>query len=314
VQRFTDGTPDAPSPELPPGSPYASMDGELLAMLGRTLTGKTLWNFKNKSPTNLGAALDLLGPADINTLVQLRKRLADVGMWSYITTISAVWSTSSLGVDFAGPGGMQEAVDGHKDFCKDTVVGEVIYHKGKSCWREMVDPGTAGLHVCLPGSVHIDPHQAVEKERGTSVELGGDGWGIKLGERCKYAFFAWLDHMGDVEGGKDVNVFTRFDNLRKSEGGRVQEVRQRVRDLGGKHADFAERSLARLATLDTRLAALEPTLRAWAIKGFEGTDGGADTKRVLGELDAIEKELASVRQECSSLELRDNPPRTPRWR
>src|SRR2546430_1393004 len=75
VQRFTDGTPDSPSAELPPGSAYAGMPGDLLGMLGRTLVAKAYWHWVNTRPTNLGAALDALGTANLNTLAQLHTKL-----------------------------------------------------------------------------------------------------------------------------------------------------------------------------------------------------------------------------------------------
>ena len=283
VQRFTDGTPEAPSPELPPGSPYAGMHPDLLAMLGRTLVAKTYWHWVNVRPTNLGAALDALGAADINTLVQLHIKLAAAGLWGNIQTIKGVWSTSSLGVDYNGPD-MSAAVDGNPDFCRDTAIGESM-HKGQSCWRQMVTPGTPGLHACMPGSVHIDPHQTVETSRGTGWAFGGR-WGVRLVDRCKYAFAAWFDHMADVEGGRPVNVFTRVDQDRK----RIAQLR------GGLTGDAAH--IAALDALNARLDALTPTLRRWATTGMEGSDEpAAEVSTVQAELTAIEDGVAKVDQE-----------------
>jgi len=175
----------------------------------------------------------------------------------------------------------------------------------------MVPSGTQGLHVCGEGSVHIDPHQTVESEKGTGWSFGGD-WGIQLTERCKYSFLAWIGHMKDVEGGRDVNVFTRFEHLRTSaKEGRITQVRARVNDLGGSHADFKEKALPRLTALDTRLAALQPTLRGWAIKGLEGGDGTADVPRVLDELAAVEKDLDGISNEVDTEEEKDMPPEMP---
>ena len=306
VQRdFVDGTVDAPSPDLPPGSQYASMDPELLAMLGRTLTRKTLWIFNGAQATNLGMALDHLSPADINTLVQLHTRMSAVGLWHFIDTISGVWSTSSLGVDFTGPGGIEAEVDARPDFCKDTAIGE-SYHQGQSCWREMVPSGTPGLHVCGPGSIHIDPHQTVESERGTGWTFGD--WSIQFTEVCKYSFLAWIGHMMDVEGGRDVNVFTRFDHDRTSRPeGRITQVRTELETLRGTDAEFVERTLPRLAALDDRLAALEPILRGWAAQGLEAGNGPADAQRVLGELDAVEAEADQIRNEIQDKVYADTP-------
>src|SRR5262245_57515998 len=58
---FQDGTPDNPNPNLPPGSAYEHLDPELRSTLGRTLTAKSWWRWANARPTNLGAALDMVG-------------------------------------------------------------------------------------------------------------------------------------------------------------------------------------------------------------------------------------------------------------
>ncbi len=293
VQRFTDGTAEAPRAELPPGSPYAGLHPDLLAMLGRTLVAKIFGHWVNVKPTNLGAALDALGASDLNTLVQLHTRLAAAGLWGNIQTIKKVWSTSSLGVDYNGPD-MSAAVDGRADFCKDTAIGESM-HEGQSCWRQMVAPGTPGLHVCKPGSVHIDPHQTVETSRGTGWALGGR-WGVQLVDRCKYAFAAWFDHMADVAGGRPVNVFTRVGQDRD----KIAKLR---RELTGDAVHIAA-----LDALGARLDALTLVLRRWATTGMEGADApAAEVASVQAELTAVEEGLATVAEETQK------PPPT-RWR
>lgn len=284
AQRFVDGTPDSPSADLPPGSQYVGMTADLLAMLGRTLVAKTYWHWVNTRPTNLGAALDALGPADLNTLVQLHRRLSAIGLWSSIQTIKSVWSTSSLGVSYNGSD-MSAVVNSHRAFCKDTVVGE-SYHPGKLCWREMVTPGLPGLHVCMPGEVHIDPHQTVETTSGTGWRFGGR-WGIELAPRCRYAIGAWFGHMADVEGGRAVNVFTRNDRL----AARIGELRRRTEGFQQTHQSLATEVSSSLDAQRARLDALAPTLRRWAVQGFEGTDPTTETQRVLGELTAVEAEV-----------------------
>lgn len=99
------------------------MEETLRAVLGRTLTAKTFWLWVNGKPTNLGAALDMLGPADLNTLVQLHRRLTTAGLWGNITTIKTVWTPSSLGITYNGTS-MQSVLDNpdRNDFCKDTTV------------------------------------------------------------------------------------------------------------------------------------------------------------------------------------------------
>jgi len=287
VQRFTDGTPEAPSADLPDGSPYAGLPPELLAMLGRTVVAKTYWKFVNNRATNLGMALDGEDPANINTLVQLCTELVRVGLWSHVQTMKTVWSGSSLGIDYNGSD-MGADADRNPSFCKDTAVGEIM-HSGASCWREMVTPGTPGLHVCMPGSVHIDPHQTVETEQGTGWSFGGD-WGIELMPRCKYAALSWFGHMADVVGGRSVNVFTR-----------ANDDRQKIRDARvGLGHDAAH--LSQLDALDARLDALEPILRRWSISGLEGTDAPA------GELTRVQDELAAIETATTQVEADTTTP------
>jgi hypothetical protein len=64
--------------------------------------------------------------------------------------------------------------------------------------------------------------------------------------------------------------------------------------------------LAILDSLDTRLAALEPTLRDWATQGLEG-DGAPGAQRVLDELASIEQALSGVDRELSEAAVEDVP-------
>ncbi|GAA3630869.1 hypothetical protein [Microlunatus ginsengisoli] len=281
VQRFTDGTPDAPSPELPDGSPYASLDSELLAMLGRTLTAKSFWRWRNDRPTNLGAALDGLGAADLNTLVQLKRRCDAFGLWHNITTMTNLWTTSSLGIDFTGGGGMQSDVAGAEKFCRDTAVGE-SYHPGKACWREMVEPGTPGLHVCLPDSIHIDPHQTVDG-KGWSWSWGSSG--PAFGTACTYSFLAFLGHMMDVEGHRPVNPFTHHGEINSRIAGLLPQLEQRVAE----HPDISTQR-DDIRALQTEMQALAPILRRWSLQGKEGGDD-EEARSVLGQLNAADGRL-----------------------
>jgi hypothetical protein len=299
IWRFTDGTPEAPSADLPDGSPFARMDAALLAMLGRSLTGKTFWRWVNDKPTNLGAALDLLAIADVNTLVQLYGRLEKAGLWGFIGTMTGLWSTSSLGITFNETGSIQAGLP-EKTFCKDTAVGE-SYHLGKSCWREMVEPGTPGLHVCVPGEVHIDPHQTVSGKV-PGVMVGGPSW-VTFGSVCWYSLLNLVDHMQDVEGGRAVNVFTR----RGQDYDRIKKQRSRIDGLVAKHPDLATQKPA-LDALEGRLNAVGVKMKPWAIRGFEGTDGSAEAKEVLDELTAIEAGIVDVEREINAAKAGDAMP------
>jgi hypothetical protein len=285
VQRFTDGTPEAPSAELPDGSPYASMDGELLAMLGRTLTAKSFWRWRDGKPTNLGAAMDMLGAADVNTLVQLKRRCDMHGMWRNVTTMTGLWSTSSLGITFTGAGGLQGTVAGSESFCRDTAVGE-SYHSGKSCWREMVEPNTPGLHVCLPDEIHIDPHQSVDG-KGWAWSWGSGGPGFT--SACTYSFLAWLSHMNDVEGNRPVNPFTHHGKIKSEAASLIVRLEDRMRT----HPDVSTQR-DDLRALQAEMEALAPTLRRWSIQGKEGGDD-EEARTVLNQLSAADGRLARAR-------------------
>jgi hypothetical protein len=286
VQRFVDGTPEAPSTDLPDGSPYASMDADLLGMLGRTLTAKSFWRWSGGKPTNLGAALDMLGAADINTLVQLKRRCDMHGLWRYITTMTGLWSTSSLGITFTGPGGLQGSVGGAEDFCRDTAVGE-SYHPGKSCWREIVPPDTPGLHVCLPNEIHIDPHQTVDG-KGWSWSWGSGG--PEFGTACTYSFLAFLSHMGDVEGNRPVNPFTHHGQIRSAINDRLPQLEERVKT----HPDISA-TRDDIAALSAEMDTIAPILRRWSVQGKEGGEGDEEARRVLNQLDAADGRLARAR-------------------
>ena len=285
IQRFTDGTPEAPSPDLPDGSPYASLPAPLLDMLRRTLAAKSFWRWANGKPTNLGKALDLLGPADINTLVQLQKRLSGAGLWGFIGTMKTVWSTSSLGINFDETGSIQGGIAKDK-FCKDSSIGQ-SYHSGKQCWREMVDPGTPGLHVCLPGEVHIDPHQTVSgSARG--IQFGGGSW-ISFPSLCFYDLLSLAGHMMDVEGGRAVNVFTRRDHAYQT----IDKLRKRIEPLKARNPSLTSQ-LASLDALSGRLDTQSAIMRGWAIRGFEGDDGSAEAKAVVAEIVAVEEAFKPI--------------------
>jgi hypothetical protein len=273
------------------------MDTELLAMLGRTLTAKTFWRWRDSKPSNLGAALDMVGPADINTLVQLKRRMDAYGLWPFITTISGLWSTSSLGIDFDGPGGVEGAITG-KNFCRDTAIGE-SYHKGKSCWREMVEPNTPGLHVCLPGSIHIDPHQTVD---GKGWAWTWDSAGIHSSQACTYSFLAFISHMTDVEGGRAVNPFTHYDQIRD----RISTYSGQLASRVARYPELATQQ-AELATLQSQMDAIGPILKRWSIQGLEGGDGTVEASRVLAQLNVADETLARARATIRGADDSDVP-------
>jgi hypothetical protein len=253
-------------------------------MLGRTLVAKTFWRWAGKAK-NLGEAMDLLGSDDINTLVQLCRRLKGAGLFSSIQSISGLWSTSSLGITFAPANAIGPAALGQK-FCKDDSLGQ-SYHPGKECWREKVEPGSPGLHVCLPGEVHIDPHQAVSSvlPEAPGIQFGG-GSLISFPTFCVYSLIALVGHMGDVVGERPVNVFERYAADRK----KIAACRERLGKLEHQHDDARDG----LVLLDKRLDPISAVLRRWSIQGLEGGDGTAEATQTLDQLSSIESEIDRV--------------------
>jgi hypothetical protein len=281
VQR--DGAAADPA-DIPAGSQYAALDTDLKALLRRTFTAHAYPPF-NDHPT-LVSALDSMGAENVNTLVQLRRRLVAHGLFQYVGTFRNLWTTSSLGIDYNGPS-MQAAVDVHPQFCKDTAIGE-SYHHGASCWREIVESGgTPGLHFCAPDSVHIDPHQT-SVGRLPGVFVGGSEV-VSFGAVCRYSLLSTIGHMLDVEGGRSVNVFHRFAQDRDH----LRAQTERARRLSAAHPEAA-RQLEDLQALEGRRLALEPQLRTWSIAGLEDGDAGPQIRRVTDELQAIEGGLFSA--------------------
>lgn len=295
VQRddYQDGTPENPNPELPPGSAYAHLDPELRATLGRTLTAHAYGPWAGSKPTNLGAALDQMGVENINTLVQLKGRMFPIGLWSKVETIKNVWTTSSLGIDYNGPS-MQGDLDAAQNFCKDTSIGEA-YHSG-NCWREVVEANTPGLHFCTPNSIHIDPHQTSVGQQG-GVQFGGGSIMSYRGNYCKYSLIAFVSHMMDVEGGRAVNVFHRYAMMRD----RIRTLRDRAQKMRERGLNV-DAQVTTLETLEQRRLALDPTLRGWAVQGFEGGDAGAEAARVGKEMNDIEAQCQRVTTELEGVE------------
>jgi hypothetical protein len=298
-QGFQDGTPDNPNPALPPGSRYERMDPEVRAMLARTLTARSYGPWAADKPTNLGAALDMMGVENINTLVQLKYRMFPKGLWSSINTIRNVWTTSSLGIDYNGAD-MQGAIDSDGTFCKDTSIGQA-YHSGQ-CWREIVQANTPGLHYCVPNSIHIDPHQTSTGTQG-GVQLGGGSWVRYRSNFCSYSLIAFVSHMADVEGGRSVNVFHRYAKVRE----RIRTERARASRLRDSDP-AAPGHVDALQALEQRRLALDPRLRDWAIEGFEGGDAGDQVRAVDRELGALESELDREAAALDDIEARQAPP------
>jgi hypothetical protein len=297
---FQDGTPDNPTPELPPGSQYAGLDPELRATLGRTLTAKVYGPWVAAKPTNLGDALDHMGVENINTLLQLKNRMFPKGLWTRVETIKNVWTTSSLGIDYNGPS-MQAELDAEgSGFCKDTTIGEA-YHSGE-CWREIVDANAPGLHFCTPDSIHIDPHQTSTGTQG-GIQFGGGSF-IRLRDNyCSYSMIAFVSHMMDVEGGRSVNIFHRYAKIRERIGAaktKAQRLQATAPEAGG--------HVSTLDSLEQRRLALDPILRGWAVQGFQGGDAGDQVRDVDTRMDGIEADLDRVEQALTDIETQHAEP------
>jgi hypothetical protein len=299
---FQDGTPENPSPDVPPGSQYAGLDPELRATLGRTLTAKVYGPWVAARPTNLGDALDHMGVENINTLVQLKNRMFPRGLWGKVQTIKNVWTTSSLGIDYNGPS-MEGELDAEgSGFCKDTSIGEA-YHSGE-CWREVVDANTPGLHFCTPDSIHIDPHQTSTGTQG-GIQFGGGSF-VRLRDNfCSYSMLAFVSHMMDVEGGRSVNIFHRYAKIRD----RIAAAKTKAEQLQAT-APEAGGHLPTLQSLEQRRLQLDPILRGWAIQGFQGGDAGDQVRDVDAKMSAIEADLDTVEQALTDITARHTEPET----
>jgi hypothetical protein len=299
---FQDGTPDNPTPELPPGSQYAGLDPELRATLGRTLTAKAYGPWVAARPTNLGDALDHMGVENINTLVQLKTRMFSKGLWAKVQTIKNVWTTSSLGIDYEGPSMAAELDAENSGFCKDTSIGEA-YHSGE-CWREIVEANTPGLHFCTPNSIHIDPHQTSTGTQG-GIQFGGGSFISLRDNYCSYSMLAFISHMMDVEGGRSVNIFHRYAKIRE----RIAAAKTKAEQLQPT-APEAGAQLPTLQSLEQRRLELDPVLRSWAVQGFQGGDAGDQVRDVDTKMDAIEADLDKVEAALTDITARHTEPET----
>jgi hypothetical protein len=128
----------------------------------------------------------------------------------------------------------------------------------------MVEPGTPGLHVCMPDSIHIDPHQTVDG-KGWSWSWGSGG--PEFGTSCTYSFLAFLGHMMDVEGHRPVNPFTHHGQIVSRINSLLPQLEQRVREFPDISAQRDD-----LRALQTEMQAVAPILRRWSLQGKEGGD------------------------------------------
>jgi hypothetical protein len=180
---------------LKPGSRYAGLPADLVAFLGRTLDAGTYWNWTSVPAGDLDAAIDRLQPPEIDALRQVHSRLSALGWWGNLTTMKTVWATTSLGMDYNSSTSLSSLADASTAFCIDTALGGIM-HRPHTCWREMVPPGTPGLHMCGSDSVHVDTHQVSGTSiRGLSVGPGGLGVEDRV---CWYISPSLLDHWRDV--------------------------------------------------------------------------------------------------------------------
>jgi hypothetical protein len=206
--------------------------------------------------------MDLLQPPELDALRQVHSRLAALGWWRHLTTMTTVWATTSLGIDYSATTPLSDLADASKGFCIDTLLGGIM-HRPHTCWREIVAPGTPGLHLCGPSSVHVDTHQ-VSGSSIPGISYGPDGLGVE--ERvCWYISPSLIDHWRDVLSSNPppLTVYLRW---RK---GKEDSARYRAwsQYLQTEHHWDPSATRWHLDEADRLFAQAEDPLRAAATKG-----------------------------------------------
>jgi len=109
----------------------------------------------------------------------------------------------------------------------------------------------------------------------------------------------------DVEGGRNVNIFHRYANIRD----RIKRAKEKAQGLQATAPEAADQ-LPALDALEQRRLALDPILRSWAIQGFQGGDAGDQVKDVDAKMDGIEADLGKVEQTLTDIVARHTEPDT----
>jgi hypothetical protein len=263
---------------IPPDSPYASTPDALMKVFKESYRNSTMM-FRHGTDETLVQVLDRIGLSAVSIASEIYQRMNARGIWSHVKDITWIWLTTSRGLTFDTTGaGLRAAVNGHPDFCKEFLVASMAYHGLTEMWRELVEPGTPGLHIGAaeePASVHIDMHQV-------ALPLG-------LGY-CDYDADALFDHWNDLQE-NGATIFSKADGVRRHAAtvkDRIDHILTTRPERSGDVTGPAERRDRAQARLD----AILPKLRVLATAGMEGEQQA--TQQFNDDLTAIDAELNGV--------------------
>lgn len=278
VQR--DGPdPAADKTAIPSDSPYAATPAGLMNAFKESYRNNTML-FQHGPDDTLVQVLDRIGMSAISIASEIYERMNARGIWSHVKDITWIWLTTSRGLTFNTTGaGLRAAVSGHADFCKEFVVASMAYHGSTEMWRELVDPGTPGLHIGAaeePASVHIDMHQV-------GVPLFNTGY-------CDYDPVALFGHWGDLQE-NGATIFSKADGIRRH-AATVKERIDHILATQPEHSGDIMGPADRRDRAQARLDAILPRLRLLATAGMEGEQKAAT--QYDAELTAIDAELTGV--------------------
>ena len=278
VQR--DGPdPAADKTAIPPDSPYAATPAGLMNVFKESYRNNTML-FQHGPDDTLVQVLDRIGMSAISIASEIYERMNARGIWSHVKDLTWIWLTTSRGLTFNTTGsGLRTAVNGHANFCKEFVVASMAYHGSTEMWRELVEPGTPGLHIGAaeePASVHIDMHQV-------GVPLFGTGY-------CDYDPVALLSHWGDLQE-NGATIFSKADGVRRH-AATVKERIDHILATQPEHSGDVMGPADRRDKAQARLDAILPRLRVLATAGMEGEQQA--TTQYYAELTAIDAELTGV--------------------
>src|SRR5215472_10693857 len=227
----------------------------------------------------LGQVLDRIGMSAVSIASEIYQRMNACGIWSHVKDITWIWLTTSRGLTFDTTGaGLRAAVNGHSNFCKEFLVASMAYHGLTEMWRELVEPGTPGLHIGAgeePAGVHIDMHQV-----GVPFGLG----------YCDYDPVALFDHWGDLQE-NGATIFSKADGVRQH-AATVKDRIDHILTTQPEHSGDVTGPAERRDRAQARLDAILPRLRLLATAGMEGEQQA--TAKYDAELTAIDAELSGV--------------------
>ena len=276
VQR--DDPPAADKTAIPPDSPYASTPEALMKVFKESYRNNTML-FAHGPDETLVQVLDRIGMSAVSIASQIYQRMNARGIWSHVKDITWIWLTTSRGLTFNSTGaGLRAAVNGHSNFCKEFLVASMAYHGMTEMWRELVEPGTPGLHIGAaeePASVHIDMHQV-----GVPLFAG----------YCDYDAGALFDHWNDLQE-NGATIFSKADGVRRH-AATVKDRIDHILATQPEHSGDVTGPAERRDRAQARLDAILPRLRVLATAGMEGEQEAA--QKYDGELTAIDAELTGV--------------------